>query len=222
MNNKTIRIVSMLVALAFLLLPLASCDDYDVFCEDGFEIAYSSEKKNAAVGQYIWTGDMSNTDIVIPNTYKDAPVTSLGFADMMQGGGIHFAIEWYPKGYDDVINIDTKLIYKDEINNYVKEELLKEYDSNCSVEDVVLNIKIGSNLREIESGYVRRYTFYKCMILLDKDETKAYVVSYNVQVDPDNEYFYSDDLGRMYYKDNNKLVDFFLYHNRDSFPEHSL
>ncbi len=110
----------------------------------------------------------------------------------------------------------------------IKRELKSE-----SVEikdDLVFNLHIGANLRELGEpleqavGSIGSDRSFRIFIYY-KDEAQtyqAYAVSLFVTVDENNRYFYSDELGRMYYKDTNKLVDAFFYRNRESFPENSL
>ena len=97
-------------------------------------------------------------------------------------------------------------------------------------DDLVLNLHIGANLRELGEpleqavGSIGSDRSFRIFIYY-KDEAQtyqAYAVSLFVTVDENNRYFYSDELGRMYYKDTNKLVDAFFYRNRESFPENSL
>ena len=220
MKNKKFRIISILFILTLLLSTLVSCSDgYERYEENGFEIAYNAEKKDAVLGVYTWNGDINNMDIVIPNTYKDAAVTSLG-GYVVNSRGIYFAIEGAPQNFTSSFLIDKNLKNKNDIDNYVKERMEKE-DVNYTVEELVFNIKIGSNLKKI--GYAHDAEFHMGHIrILESGDAIAYIVSFKIEVDPQNEYFYSDELGRMYSRENNKLVTTFLYHNRDSFPEHSL
>ena len=94
------------------------------------------------------------------------------------------------------------------------------------IKDVVFNLYIGSNLQKIElissenvSDRIKTLTF----IVNDENEVLSVCAySFVITVNEQNEYFYSDELGRMYYKENNNLVECFLYHNRDEFPASSL
>ncbi|MDE7087211.1 MAG: PD-(D/E)XK nuclease family protein, partial [Clostridia bacterium] len=237
------KIISLLaVVLMFCsLCTLTACTTYDSFWEEDESIlfGYSEYKNEAYIGEYFWRGHIGeDMDIVIPNTSKGAPLTALGG---YYGIGVPTPFEIHFVGTDDL----KKELFGDvqgrwssdeitgntqeEVHTDVKAELERYYEitNDFEIQDVVFNLHIGSNLQRIElissthvSDMIKEITF-----LMNDDESEVLSVrafSFVITVDEENEYFYSDDLGRMYYKENNNLVDCFLYHNRETFPENSL
>lgn len=84
-------------------------------------------------------------------------------------------------------------------------------------DDLVFNLHIGANLRELGEpleqavGSIGSDRSFRIFIYY-KDEAQtyqAYAISFYVTAEEKNRYFYSDESGRMYYKDTDKLVDAF-------------
>ena len=221
MNNKIFRIIPIFFLLTILLFPLTSCGDgYERFTENGLEIAYNSEKKDALIGKFTWSGDIEETEIVIPNTYKDAPVTSLG-GYVITSLGMAFSFNGVASNSTEELYFNKMLYTQKEVDEQIKKVMSNSEIQDYVIRDLVFNLSIGNNLNAIT--VIMEDSFYKGFICnLDTNDAVIYVVTFNVQVDPQNQNFYSDELGRMYYKSTNKLVTSFLYHNRDSFPENSL
>ena len=237
-----IKITSLLAVLlsACSLFTLTACADYDWYEEGDFEIGYSEKVNDAFVGAYFWRGHLGeDMTIDLPNTYNGAPVTALGG---YCGLGVPTPFTIYFEGTDDFIKelfgdtegtrIAISCGYssntQEEVLSDLKKNLGKKYDTSKEFEfkDFVFNLRIGSNLQKIElvSGtYVSdRIKELKVLVNEENEVLTVCAFSFEITVDEENEYFYSDDLGRMYYKENNNLVENFLYHNRETFPEHSL
>lgn len=83
-------------------------------------------------------------------------------------------------------------------------------------------MRIGANLQKIEDVYGETFKDFLFTNNEEKEVSTVYAFSFEVTVDEKNTVFYSDDAGRMYYTETNKLVERFLYHNRDTIPERNL
>ena len=205
------KVFALVLILMLVVTILVSCDDdmhtYKMYNENDFEIAYSEKLQDAVIGVIRLSDENENIDIVIPNTYKDAKVTSLGGL-VGTSAGVNCRIDY--KGWMNS-SISQDYNTKHEIESYLNASEIKE---------IVLNFYIGSNLKKIDEDY----SILKCYRIMENNQGNKVVemVCFNVIVDKDNETFYSDNLGRMYYKENNKLVTSLIYKNRDSFPENSL
>lgn len=236
--KKTKIITSFLAVLLIFcsLFTFVGCAEYD-WCQEGdFEIGYCEKTNDAFLGTYVWRGHLGeDMDIVLPNTYNGAPITALGG---YCGLGVPTPFGIYFAGTDD---FDSELCGDSEASLWsfycdyyvntqakvyanLKDRLERYYETakDFEIVDLVFNLHIGSNLKEIVEIQDNEM---KCLILNETDENEVFTVyafSFFITVDENNKYFYSDDLGRMYFKENNKLVKYFLYHNRESFPEHSL
>ena len=245
MNKRKSLIIKIISLLAVLLLGLSAftltaCADYDWFEEGDFEIGYSEKVNDAFAGAYIWRGHLGvDTDIVVPNTYNGAPVTALGGYCGL-GVPTPFTIRF--AGSDDFIKelfgdaegtrIAISCGYysntQEEVLSDLKKELGTKYDTSKEFEfkEFTFNLHIGSNLQKIEliSGeYVAdRIKELKILANGQNEVITVCAFSFMITVDKENEYFYSDGLGRMYYKETDYLVENFLYHNREAFPENSL
>ena len=244
-RKRFVKTLTLLLAFSLIfcsLFTLSACTTYDSYWEEDESIlfGYSEYKNEAFIGEYFWRGHLGeDMDIVIPNTYKGAPLTALGG---YYGTGVPTPFQIYFEGTDDLKkelfgDVDGKWSSihnkigntQDEVYADVKAELERYYEitNDFEVKDVVFNLHIGSNLQRIElissiyvSDMIKEITF-----LMNDDESEVLSVcafSFEITVDKENKYFYSDGLGRMYYKETNNLVDCFLYHNRETFPEHSL
>ena len=215
--------------LIFLLIMMvcfyAACEDtsYEIYREGSFDIAYSLKKNDAIVGTYYWNGDVNDMDIIIPNTYKGAPVTSLGGL-VISSRGVKFAIEnenyvAQDNKYSNYISYFSNSAQQ--VDDEIAHFLLQKEISNFTVSEFVFNLKIGSNIKTIDDNWFELY-YIRYYVYTLTDNTDVELYSFFVSVDPANEFFYSDDLGRLYSKENNQLVTAFIYHNRDSFPKGSL
>lgn len=235
-KKRFLKILTSLVALSLVLcslFTLTACTTYTSELEENYKIGYSEFKKDAFIIEYRWRGHLGeDMDIVLPNTYKDLPVTTLG-GYIGTGYPCPFVINFFEESdldnelFGELRRSDTMCSFgtntQEKVYDSVKSDLeylgiAKEFE----IKDIVFNLHIGSNLQKFEDvhGLTAKYLSFA-----DNEEEEiitVYAFSFIVTVDEQNEYFYSDDLGRMYYKESNNLVDFFLYHNRDSFPEHSL
>ena len=232
-----------IILMACSFCTLTACDTtYDTFVEDGYEMGYSEELNEAFAYRFYWNGQVEyGIDIVIPNTYKGAPVTALGgftgigypcgfdiyFCDQYEGGANSNLYQYLfgDKDYHYAGNCKYWTNTQEDVYNEIV-DYLGRYDfantSGFDVVDVVINLHFGSNLQRIECADGFGLKYYCFEPDEDNNVTTVYAFSYVVTVDEQNEYFYSDELGRMYYKENDELVKEFLYHNRDTFPEGSI
>ena len=158
---------------------------------------------------------MSHLDVNIPDTYKGCAVTALSGYVSPTGPGRLFKIMLY-KGFDKgtldggLATFDIAVNTQSEFETAIKHEL----GENIIIKDnLVFNLHIEANLQELgepleqllefdESDYFRLY-------IVSPDNTQTYAISFFVTVDERNKSFYSDKLGRMYYKDTDNLVRFF-------------
>ena len=242
-RKRLITKIASLLAVLLLVCPvltLTACADYDWYEEGDFEIGYSEKVNDAFVGEYVWRGHLGeDMDIVLPNTYNGAPVTALGG---YCGLGVPTPFRIHFAGTDDfikelfgdaegnrlAINCDFYSNTQEEVYADLKAQLEPRYDTSKEFEfkDFTFNLHIGPNLQKIEliSGEYVAGSIKELRILANEENEVITVCAFSfvITVDEGNEYFYSDDLGRMYYKENNNLVTCFLYHNREAFPENSL
>ena len=232
--KKVITIFLAILLILCSLCTLAACDStYDMFVEEYFEMGYSEKLNKAFVANCYWGGQLDeDMDIFLPNTYKGAPVTALGG---FTGTGYpnRFRIDFYSKStlkqdlFGNATHFATHyceldINLQDEIEDNIESWLLKYDITKFEIKDVTFNLHIGSNLQEIK--LIGRTSLKEFLFILDeeKEVTTVFAFSFIIIVDEQNENFYSDELGRMYYKESGKLVNNFLYHNRDTFPEGSL
>lgn len=235
MKNFIKKITSLLaVVTAFCLLStLTACTTYSSELEGDWEIGYSEFKNDAFISEYMWRGHLGeDMDIVLPNTYNGAPVTTLG-GYIGTGYPCPFTIDFFRESAlrDELFGEDTSCDYfnsgmnittQEEVDACVKDYLEKYDISELEIEDIVFNLRIGSNLQKIENVYDRPVKYFTYAKTEEDEVVTVYALSFEITVDEDNAYFYSDELGRMYYRENNRLVELFLYHNRDEFPQRSL
>ena len=226
------KIATTFLAIVFILcslLTFTACEDlyyaffpretYERYEEGNWEIAYSERFNDAVVGTYYWSGDFDDMDIVIPDTYRGAPVTAWG-GPVLNTRGLQADIEWR--------NLNSKWhsLYLQKLNTEeeIKEDITKRFPSAKEIEiiDLTFNLYFGANLKEFE--FDQEFEPMKQLLFYWDGDEKAvvYVQCFNVTVDEANPTYYSDELGRLFYKDTNKLVPYIIYHNRDDFPEGSL
>ena len=211
-----LAILLILCSLCFFVGCENKSETYEKFNEGNWQIAYSEKLNNAMAGNYNWDGDFSNMNIVIPNTFKDAPVTSLG--GIVKNRAFRFGINYSLFQSSTIYSIKGNTAV--EVQDYIDEKCSEV--TNCAVIDFVFNLYIGDNLAEFEFEQSQE-PLKKLQYGKNEDGTyTAYLQCFIVIVDENNQHFYSDDLGRLFYKDTNKLVTHLIYHNRDTFPEGSL
>ena len=235
-RKKFVKILTSLLAFSLMLcslFTLAGCSLYDYGLEEYYMIGYSEFNKDAFIGQYCWHGKLGeDMDITLPDTYNGFPVTTLG-GYVGTGSPCPFRIDFFEKSdldnelFGELRRSNTSCSFgtntQEEVYDSVKSDLeylgiAKEFE----IKDLVFNLHIGANLQKFEDvhGLTAKYLSFA-----DNEEEEiitVYAFSFIVTVDENNKYFYSDDLGRMYNKEDNTLVNWFLYHNRETFPEHSL
>lgn len=220
-----------IVLILCSLLTFTACEDlyyaffpgetYERYEEGNWEIAYSERFNDAVVGTYYWSGDFNDMDIVIPDTYRGAPVTAWGGL-VINGKGIIADIVFKKFGNQDSsypIILLKKLNTKEEIDSCISNDVNVD---DIDIVDLTFNLHFGPNLKEFEHGQEYEPLKYAWYYKNSEGRTVVYVLCFNVTVDEANPTYYSDELGRLFYKDTNKLVPYIIYHNRDDFPEGSL
>lgn len=200
------KAITLLLALVMMLL-LCSCTYCERAEEGCFDILYGSylpfqmrwNPDGACVHIYTWDGDESNTDIVIPDKYKDYKIKKLGG---YYGSGLPspFTIDvttWMDM-HDDNEDIHSNGCLA------VPYDMFDDYSDEWS--EIVyhdFNLYIGKNIDSVYGN--------PCAMVYTIDGVKtAYCPRVTVCCDEENETFYSKD-GRLYYRENNELVDEFIY-----------
>ena len=227
--KKVITTFLAILLILCSLCTLTACKDlyYSFFPEETYEryeegnwkFAYSERFNDAVVGNFNWDGDWNNTEIIIPDTFKGAPVTAWGGA-VINSKGWQGNIYWGnldPKWNSYYLRkVNTKEEVAESITSYLKST------KDVEIKDLTFNLYLGPNLKEFEYDQeyepMKRFMFYSD----DNGKVVVYVQCFNVTVHIANPTYYADELGRLYYKDTNKLVPHIIYHNRDTFPEGSL
>lgn len=219
--------IAIIICSIFIFSACASSPSYAVFEEGAFEMAFSEENNDAFAGTYHWSGQLDDLDILVPNTFKGAPVTALGGvvasgAPMKYQRLLEFKINFGDET-TSALNcwFSGNVNSADEVDEQISKFLTQNEIDDYTIEEIVFNIHIGSNLQRLDKSNSYDFRYYS-LISNDSEGKIVRLYSFNLIVDEDNACFYSDELGRMYYKEDNKLVTLFLYHNRDTFPEGSL
>lgn len=227
MKKVIISVLIVIIICSLFILTACESSSYTVFEEGALNMALSKEHNDAFAGTYRWSGRLDDLDIVIPNTFKDAPVTALG-GIVASGAPMKYRrLMKFEISYDAETNYDLncwfsgKVNRAEEVNEQISKYLSENKITDYNIEEIVFNIHIGSNLQKLDNSDPYDFRYYS-VISKDSEVATVRLYSFNLIVDKDNTCFYSDDLGRMYYKENDQLVTLFLYHNRDTFPDGSL
>lgn len=208
------RIVLLALVLV-ILFSFCSCMYDQSSYKDGDDTApfnsfyYSNFWGDAYVGYYIWDGTEEGKTIVIPENYKDYPVTMLGG---YFGRGyptpfyVSFAAEvqelLFPNAYD---------WWRTWVQSYPKTTSNGVEPSD--VQYITFNIHLSKNIKEFKNTHlddVFEATYE------DNGETKkiALVYTYHFTCDENNETFYAKD-GKIYYRKDDTLVERILYEDFD-------
>lgn len=196
------KAIALLMALV-MLLALCACT-YCYEAEEGsFSIMYGSylpirlerNPDGACVYMYSWDGDESNMDIVIPDEYNSQTIKKLG--------------GYYGKGAPTPFSIDDTSwmgIHDDNEDTHSTGVVGVPYDMLDGYSDIVyhdFNLYIGKNVDGIIGN--------PCAMVYTVDGVKtAYCPRVTVYCDEDNDTFYAQN-GRLYYRENNELVEEFIY-----------
>ncbi len=177
--------------LIYLALSNSIGNNYSdiVWDKDGFDYLIREKNKKGGICRYTYDPDAGDNVIVIPESYEDYPIQSLG-GYIGRGGPCPFAI-------------DIKGVYaaSGEGSSYGSYAAYAQGKGLRLVyEDVVVNI--GPNIREI----------FACQDGMRAGQT-LYVVRVYVNCDPDNPKFYSRD--GVLYRKNGEVVTGFIYWNQD-------
>ncbi len=140
----------------------------------------------------------SDTDITIPDTYNDIPITRIGG---YYGRGV--PTPFYIDIYEGYVNAEEGSEYTGVICGPIDEY---EFDIEYTVEDIQFTLNLGKNIEVIEYADMNLYyphtnddgsiTFYHPVVYINCSE--------------ENEHFYSKD-GMLYDKTNDELITDFSY-----------
>ncbi len=201
--KKALKILGIVLLIGLILLPgiqyllicvglnYAVTHNYTdiVWNVDGYDYLIREKNKKAGVCSYTYDPEAGDKVIVIPESYEDYPIQSLG-GYIGRGGPCPFEIE--------LEGVHATSGEGDSYGSYAAYAQGKGL--HLVYEDVVLNI--GPNIREI-------FAYQDGM----RAGKTLYVVRVYVNCDPDNPKFYSRD-GVLYNKFG-EVVDGFIYWNQD-------
>lgn len=231
--KKVITTFLAILLILCSLFTLTACHEYHSVHEEDYRVGYCEELNDAFLGIFYWRGHLGeDMDIYLPDTYNGAPITALG-GYIGIGAPSPFRINFWEKSnleeelFGGVshwrsIGCEYHINTQNEVYDEVKAQLKKYYriEKEFEIQDVVFNLHVGANLNRLEDTWCCKDVYF--VDSEDDEILTVYAFSFVIIVDEQNEYFYSDELGRMYYKESGNIVEEFLYHNRADFPEGSL
>ena len=163
-------------------------------------VGYSKIRKKAFVGQL--SGDLENTDFVLPDEYMGCPVTTLG--------------GYFGRGVPSPFCLEMEL--PEEYGEYVEEwRTFAAHDPELDEtgdgwETVIFHVALGKNLRSIR--YTLPCTYLGIEVDYDEEGVPVRDILYKIvpffTVSEENETFYAEG-GRLYYKDSGEPVGEFEY-----------
>lgn len=202
MKKLIVAILCILVCLSFSGCSLLY--DYQVNAVDSFDVGYSRTLDDAFLASYNWDGTEETMKLVIPETYRGIPITTLGG---YYGRGVPCsfvlepteaakeklfdeATEWF--SVSDIRGIEIEI---DEINTF-------NFD-----------VHISKNIEKIEMLNLGSFV---CGEYVKNGTTcyKVFVLLCTITCDEDNEVFYAKD-GKLYYRQNDTLVTDICYYDLD-------
>lgn len=186
MKRKIIYLTFILAAL--LAFVCSGCTGFKLIRTDDFDIGYNKYNKKSFIAACYWSG--GEKVIEIPDEYNGSKITALG--------------GYYGRG----VPCPFRIVLQNYDFDWVGSNSDEEDDDEC--ETLVFTVKIGKNITKLQ--YVSGKDFYG--IHTESDDVllsdALYKVVYYFEVDEENNYLYSVD-GRLYYKQNNQLIDEFFY-----------
>ena len=159
-------------ALLCVVLLTGCCVNYNLDSDVNPWIGFSTFGKDAFSGAYRWNGDSHNMQIVIPDEYKDFPVTRLGG---YYGSGV-------PSPFDIVLPSEycNKSIWSSPPEDTLSREQYK-------LQELVFDLYLGKNVKELELVLSNYYAYQH------EDGTYTFTHPvFNVECSPENKTFYSE------------------------------
>lgn len=185
MKNRYISIL-----MTPLLFLSSCCLTYDYINEDKYDVGYSNIEKRAYIGSIY--ADDDNCQIELPNEYNDIKIKDLG-GYFGRGVPCPFSISLKSDFFDN--EIESCADYGLFLSNYNK------YDE---IIDIHVYVTLPTYLEKIV------YTSKEVYVANHDNKLIAYRPLVSFQIDDENKYFYTSE-GKIYYKNNDKLVDGFVY-----------
>ena len=204
--KKCFFLILIILALVVMLTGCVAMT-YECDHDSPLHIAYSDVMDNAFVSRYYWDGTEEGKKIIIPEEYKGLPVTTFG-GYIGRGLPCSFAIEISDKAEEILApNADKWLEEYDVYAGYI----------NYEIKPLVFEVHVSKNISKIDDDgygvYIKNYEAAKYMV----DGIpfyELYVVSAYVTCDENNKTFYAKD-GRLYYREDDKLVENIRYWDSD-------
>lgn len=196
------KVVIAALTLILFSLPLGACTYSDSERSGNFGILYGTYMLNSkfsiggvGISDYTWDGDSNNTDIVIPDTYNNQKVTSLG--------------GYIGRGVPCPFTIDSHSYMPESTWTKADYEAVKS-NPQAWGEEINYNdftLRIGKNVDKI-------YADSKVFVKVENNASTLYCSRVYITCDEDNKTFYSND-GKLYYKESDKLVEGFIYKDNE-------
>ena len=188
----------LLVALVSILLLFSLCScclyyDSHGITENSLEIHYATTIKKAFLGDYYWDGSEEGKTIIIPETFEGCTITAFGGSF---GRGV-------PSPFCVVFTDETKELLRPDAFRWDMNYLdnIKDYN----VEYIHFNLHISQYIEEIHEVNFDKYHVARYGMV-----PMVYVITFNVTCDENNKTFYAKD-GKLYYRENDALVEEFPY-----------
>ncbi len=201
------KILSLVIAI-FFMISLSACNTYKYENmgenENGIEFGYSKRNNDSFVGSITYSKN-DTTEIVIPNTFNEAPVVALGGYT-----GLGVPTPFFVTCDSDYLSSEDQPMY------VCEDDIIKSYiDENktVQVENVKFKIKLPDTLEKIENTDLNVVT---CTEVLDGQTViyKVFRPVYYFEISEKNEVFYTKD-GKLYYKETNELFSECIYEEYD-------
>ena len=166
--------------------------------KDGFYIAINKIANCCFVGHYNCTEYTGNLEITIPDDYDGIPIKRIG-GYCGSGFPAPFSISLADVYMNAPENSKYGMVYLGDITEY---DISEEY----SIEDVVINLNIGQNIKVIDFVVMHQYFPH----INEDGSITFYHPVVNICCSDENKYFYSKD-GKLYNKITNQLISDFAY-----------
>ncbi len=195
------KIFSLLIAIV-LILSLSACTVYEYAGKNEFGVnfGYSKLKNDCFVASITYSRN-DTTEIVIPNTFNNAPVVALGG---YTGTG-------YPNPFLITCDDDYFSSQNQNLFTCTDDFILSIMDKNTEiqVENVVFKIQLPDSLKEIVNATLNLVSYTE----QQEGQTKTLKVFrpvYYFEISESNGVFYTKD-GKLYYKNTNELFSECIY-----------
>lgn len=178
------------------------CSRYELEKLGDFDVGYSKRLNDAYLGAYYWDGTQEKTNIVVPEEYKGAPISSFGG---YSGSG-------YPSAFGITLTDSAKEKLCDKSDEWW---YMSDFTNNELGELQVVNftVHISQNIEEIKE--LRLGGFIGCEYGEEGEEMyDIFVFLCYVTCDENNKTFYAKD-GKLYYKQDDKPVSDIYYYDFD-------